>query len=107
MNDASMTARCRFIGVNTFRNPHPDRPGAAAVPLARATDEERKSQLNRVRDFQARHADDALAALEALQDAARTGGNVFAVLMDVARVCSLRQITEAFFEVGGQYRRNV
>ena len=35
------------------------------------------------------------------------GGNVFAVLMDAARVCSLQQITEAFFEVGGQYRRSV
>ena len=49
----------------------------------------------------------AHAALAALKDAARSGGNVFAVLMDAARVCSLQQITEAFFEVGGQYRRNV
>jgi methylmalonyl-CoA mutase len=60
-----------------------------------------------VRDFQARHAGEAPAALEALKDAARSGDNVFAVLMDAARVCSLQQITEAFFEVGGQYRRNV
>ena len=49
----------------------------------------------------------APAALEALKKAARSGGNVFAVLMDAARVCSLQQITEAFFEVGGQYRRKV
>ena len=47
------------------------------------------------------------AALAALKDAARSGENVFAVLMDAARVCSLQQVTEAFFEVGGQYRRNV
>jgi len=94
-----------IIGVNTFRNPHPEE--AALIPLARGTDEEKKSQLNRVRDFQARHAGEAPAALEALKDAARSGDNVFAVLMDAARVCSLQQITEAFFEVGGQYRRNV
>ncbi len=95
------------IGVNTFRNPHPEKSAGAAVPLSRASEEEKKSQLNRVRDFQARHAGEAPAALEALKDAARSGGNVFAVLMDAARVCSLQQITEAFFEVGGQYRRNV
>jgi isobutyryl-CoA mutase len=95
-----------IIGVNTFRNPHPEEQ-TALVPLARGTEEEKKSQLNRVRDFQARHAGEAAAALEALKDAARSGGNVFAVLMDAARVCSLQQVTEAFFEVGGQYRRNV
>jgi methylmalonyl-CoA mutase len=95
------------IGVNTFRNPHADAAGAAPVPLARATEDEKKSQLERVRDFQDRHAADAPAALEALKGAARSGGNVFAVLMEAARVCSLHQVTEAFFEVGGQYRRNV
>ncbi len=94
-----------IIGVNTFRNPHPD--DHALIPLSRGTDEEKKSQLDRVRDFQERHRDDAHAALAALKEAARSGENVFAVLMDAARVCSLQQVTEAFFEVGGQYRRNV
>jgi methylmalonyl-CoA mutase len=94
------------IGVNTFRNPHPEEQ-SALIPLARGTDEEKKSQLNRVRDFQQRHQEQAHAALAVLKDTARSGGNVFAVLMDAARVCSLQQITEAFFEVGGQYRRNV
>jgi Methylmalonyl-CoA mutase len=75
--------------------------------LARATEEEKKSQLERVRDFTERHREQAHAAVAALQETARSGGNVFAVLMDAARVCSLQQITEAFFEVGGQYRRNV
>jgi methylmalonyl-CoA mutase len=46
-------------------------------------------------------------AIARLKEAAVAGDNVFAVLMDAARVCSLGQITEAFFEVGGQYRRNV
>jgi methylmalonyl-CoA mutase len=97
-----------IVGVNTFRNPHADDEGAAhSVELARGTEEQKKSQLERVRDFQARHAGQTPAALEALKDAARGGENVFAVLMDAARVCSLQQVTEAFFEVGGQYRRNV
>jgi isobutyryl-CoA mutase len=95
-----------IIGVNTFRNPHPETEPAPVV-LARGTDEEKKSQLNRVRDFTGRHADEAHAALTALKETARGSGNVFAELMKAARVCSLQQITEAFFEVGGQYRRNV
>ena len=94
-----------IIGVNTFRNPHGTEP--APVELARGTEEEKKSQLQRVRDFQQQHRQEAHAALAALKETARSGGNVFAVLMDAARVCSLQQITEAFFEVGGQYRRNV
>ncbi|MFC8431354.1 fused isobutyryl-CoA mutase/GTPase IcmF [Streptomyces sp. NPDC057253] len=96
-----------LIGVNTFRNPHADTAEPGVVELARATEEEKQSQLERVRDFQARHHEEARAALDALKEAAVRGDNVFAVLMDATRVCSLQQITEAFFEVGGQYRRNV
>jgi isobutyryl-CoA mutase len=95
-----------IVGVNTFRSPHPE-PAETSTPLARATEEEKKSQLERVRDFQKRHADEAHAALSGLKETARSGGNLFAALMDAARVCSLQQVTEAFFEVGGQYRRNV
>jgi methylmalonyl-CoA mutase len=96
-----------LIGVNTFRNPHADTAEPGVVELARATEEEKQSQLERVRDFHDRHHDKARIALDALKDAAVRGDNVFAVLMDATRVCSLQQITEAFFEVGGQYRRNV
>ncbi|MFF7640088.1 fused isobutyryl-CoA mutase/GTPase IcmF [Streptomyces canus] len=96
-----------LIGVNTFRNPHADTAEPGVVELARATEEEKQSQLERVRDFHARHHDEAQVALAALKDAAVRGENVFAVLMDATRVCSLQQVTEAFFEVGGQYRRNV
>ncbi|MFE0251709.1 fused isobutyryl-CoA mutase/GTPase IcmF [Streptomyces sp. NPDC059010] len=96
-----------LIGVNTFRNPHADTAEPGAIELARATEQEKRSQLDRVQDFQARHQELAHAALAALKDAAVGGDNVFAVLVDAARVCSLQQITDAFFEVGGQYRRNV
>jgi isobutyryl-CoA mutase len=95
-----------IIGVNTFTKPDGD-GFPHEVELARATEEEKTSQLRRLADFQARNASDAGAALRRLQDVATSGGNVFDELMRAARVCSLGQITEAFFEVGGQYRRNV
>ncbi|WP_134772928.1 fused isobutyryl-CoA mutase/GTPase IcmF [Ornithinimicrobium flavum] len=95
-----------IIGVNTFRRPEEERE-VVQVELARATEQEKQSQLERVRDFQQRHADEAQEALDRLKRVAMSGDNVFAELMDAARVCSLGQITEAFFEVGGQYRRNV
>jgi methylmalonyl-CoA mutase len=95
-----------IIGVNTFRKPGGD-DTPQKLELARATSTEKESQLARVRAFQAEHADEAQAALARLKEAATSGENVFAVLMDAARVCTLGQVTEAFFEVGGQYRRNV
>ncbi|MEV0184625.1 fused isobutyryl-CoA mutase/GTPase IcmF [Streptomyces sp. NPDC050625] len=94
-----------IIGVNTFRAPEDDE--VHEVELMRATDTEKESQLARVRAFQSTHADEAAEALERLKKAATAGDNVFAVLMNAARVCSLGQVTDAFFEVGGQYRRNV
>jgi methylmalonyl-CoA mutase len=95
-----------IVGVNTFRNPHGD-----AVPqkleLARSTEEEKESQLRRLADFHARHAAEAPAALERLQRTVIDDGNVFEELMKTVRVCSLGQITNALFEVGGQYRRSM
>ena len=95
-----------IVGVNTFRNPHSDLP-PAKVELARSTDEEKRSQLTRLADFQARNAKEAPAALARLQAAAIANGNVFAELMNAVRVCSLGQITRALFEVGGEYRRSM
>ncbi len=96
-----------IIGVNTFRKREAEGGTPAHIELARATESEKESQLKRVRDFQTAHATEAAVALDRLKEAAIKGDNVFAVLMDAARVCSLQQVTEAFFEVGGQYRRNV
>ena len=95
-----------IIGVNTFRNPHGD-PVPAKLELIRSTEEEKQGQLKRLRDFQARHAKEAPAMLERLRQAVMRDENVFAVLMDAVRVCSLGQITHALFEVGGQYRRSM
>lgn len=96
-----------IVGVNTFRRPDAGDGTPDHVELARATEAEKKSQLERVHGFQKEHATEATEAIARLKQAATTDENVFAVLMDAARVCSLGQITEAFFEVGGQYRRNV
>ncbi|WP_214321354.1 fused isobutyryl-CoA mutase/GTPase IcmF [Nonomuraea sediminis] len=94
-----------IIGVNTFRN------GDAGTPktpeLARGTEDEKQSQLDRLHDFHERHRTEAPEALARLRAAAMSEDNAFEVLMDAARVCSLGQITEALFEAGGQYRRNV
>ncbi|GGL32254.1 cobalamin B12-binding domain-containing protein [Phycicoccus endophyticus] len=95
-----------IVGVNTFVRPDAE-VSPAEVVLARATEEEKESQLRRVESFRATHREEAERALARLRAAATSGENVFAVLMDAARVCSLQQVTEAFFEVGGQYRRNV
>ncbi len=96
-----------IIGVNTFVKESAADAQPHEIELARATEAEKESQLTRVRAFQAAHGAEAQEALSQLKDAAVSGENVFAVLMDAARVCSLQQVTEAFFEVGGQYRRNV
>ena len=100
------TGELPIIGVNTFRNPHGDAV-LDKLELARSTEEEKQSQLRRLADFHARHADAAPVQLRRLQQAVIDNLNVFEVLMDAVRVCSLGQITNALFEVGGQYRRNM
>jgi methylmalonyl-CoA mutase len=96
-----------LIGVNTFLPAKGAEDHVTHLELARATEEEKRSQVDRTREFQRRHTTEAADALRRLRAAAASDENVFAVLMDAARVCTLGQITEAFFEVGGQYRRNV
>jgi methylmalonyl-CoA mutase len=100
------TGELPIIGVNTFRNPHGDAV-LEKLELARSTEEEKKSQLQRLNEFHARHAAEAPRQLQRLQQAVIENRNVFEVLMDAVRVCSLGQITGALFEVGGQYRRSM
>ena len=96
-----------IVGVNTFLRPEAPDTGATAIPLARSTQEEKEGQIERLRAFQARHADEAPATLDRLRQAVIRDENVFEVLMDAVRCCTLGQITGALFEVGGQYRRNM
>jgi methylmalonyl-CoA mutase len=96
-----------IVGVNTFLNPHEQDSMATTVALSRGSEAEKQGQLRRLADFQHRHAADAPAMMERLREAVIRDANVFEVLMDAVRVCSLGQITETFFEVGGKYRRNM
>ncbi len=100
------TGEYPIVGVNTFRNPHGD-PVVDTLELARSTEEEKQSQLQRLAAFQSAHASESPAMLKRLQDAVIANANVFEVLMDAVRCCSLGQITNALFEVGGQYRRSM
>jgi len=94
-----------IIGVNTYLNPNGDE--YVEVELARSTEQEKQSQLQRLEAFKARNAEAAEAALARVRQAAIENRNVFAELVEAARVCSLGQLTQTFFEVGGQYRRNM
>jgi methylmalonyl-CoA mutase len=95
-----------IIGVNTFRNPNTE--GApAAIELARSTDDEKQSQLKRLKSFQQAHSGDAARLLERLRRTVIENGNTFEVLMDAVRGCSLGQITHTLYDVGGRYRRNM
>jgi methylmalonyl-CoA mutase len=100
------TGELPIVGVNTFRNPHGDAV-QDKLELARSTDEEKEGQLKRLAEFHARHAGASPALLKRLQLAVIDNTNVFDVLMDAVRCCSLGQITNALFEVGGQYRRSM
>jgi methylmalonyl-CoA mutase len=95
-----------IIGVNTFRNPNGD-PMPETLELARSTDDEKRSQIRRLREFQAAHAQESGPMLQRLQQAVIDDRNVFEVLMEAVRCCSLGQITHALFEVGGKYRRSM
>jgi methylmalonyl-CoA mutase len=102
------TGALPIIGVNTFQDPDADEEQLSeAVELARATEEEKQSQLTRLAQFKKRHEKQAPAALGRLQNVALSGGNIFTELMDTVRSCSLGQITQALYDVGGQYRRNM
>jgi methylmalonyl-CoA mutase len=102
------TGKLPIIGVNTFRDPYAaGEQLSESIELARATEEEKQSQLKRLTDFKQRHAKEAPAALARLQNVALSGGNIFAELMDTVRTCSLGQISQALYDVGGKYRRNM
>ena len=96
-----------IIGVNTYLNPNPPADEAFSMELARASKEEKESQIERVNTFKDAQQTEAEAALRTLKETATGGGNIFEELMRTVRVASLGQITGALYEVGGQYRRNI
>ncbi|OEU46268.1 MAG: methylmalonyl-CoA mutase [Desulfobulbaceae bacterium S5133MH15] len=97
-----------IVGVNTFLDPEINFDEQnATLELARATDDEKDDQINRLADFQERHKNECAAALESLKETALQGNNVFEELLETVKHCSLGQITTALYEVGGQFRRNM
>ena len=94
-----------IIGVNMFLAEGEASP--ASVELTRGTEEEKQGQICRLEAFQEQHQAAAPAALGQVQSAALNNENVFAQLMVATRYCSLGQITDALFEVGGRYRRSM
>lgn len=97
-----------IIGVNTYLNPNPpSEEDIDSMELARASKEEKEHQINELHKFQEANIDAAGPALKRLKEVAASGGNIFAELMETVKVASLGQITNALYEVGGQYRRNM
>ena len=100
------TGELPLIGVNTYL-PKDAKPYTAPKEVIRATEEEKRAQIASLRAFQARNSAVSTSALKRLQMAAVNNQNIFAELMEAAKVCSLGQISGALYEVGGQYRRNM
>ena len=97
-----------LIGVNTFQDPDADYADMANhLELARATDDQKDAQLERLKTFNDRNANNAEEALKKLKLTALNNGNMFEQLMETVKVCSLGSITQALYEVGGKYRRNM
>jgi methylmalonyl-CoA mutase len=95
-----------IVGVNTFEGKGGEQ-ALRPVALMRASEAERRQQLDALQTFQRRHRVETGPALDRLQATARRGGNVFETLMDTVKVASLGQISEALFAVGGRYRRSL
>ncbi len=100
------TGELPIIGVNTFLS---SKGSPVVIPgeVIRATETEKQYQIDMLKEFQAFHADEAPALLEQLKKEAILNHNVFNSLMEAVKCCSLGQITNALYTVGGQYRRNM
>ena len=97
-----------IIGVNTFEDPDADYAEMANhLELSRASDDQKDEQLERLNTFKERNQDASEKALEKLKQAALDDSNMFEQLMESVQVCSLGTITQALYEVGGKYRRNM
>jgi methylmalonyl-CoA mutase len=94
-----------IVGVNTFLNPHP--PELSSIELIRSTEDEKERQIANLEAFHRRNQDRAPQALAQLKERARRQENIFEGLLEAVKVCSLGQISQALYEVGGQYRRNM
>ncbi|MBC8219423.1 MAG: methylmalonyl-CoA mutase family protein [Proteobacteria bacterium] len=95
-----------IMGVNTFLNPNPPQEDAE-IELARSTEEEKTMQIRDLEQFHKFHEAEQNVMMQRLGDAALDNSNLFEVLMDASQVCSLGQITQHLYQLGGKYRRNM
>lgn len=100
------TGELPIIGVNTFLSSKGS-PTIIPAEVIRATEEEKQQQVETVRRLHTFRPDKSTQMLRAIQEAAIRNENIFAVLMEASKYCTLGQMTEAMFQVGGQYRRNM
>jgi methylmalonyl-CoA mutase len=100
------TGEYPIIGVNTFLSSKGS-PTILPREVIRATEEEKQYQISMLADLHLANSEKSTNLLSAIQDAAVQNQNIFEQLMEATKYCSLGQITDALFEVGGQYRRNM
>lgn len=100
------TGELPLIGVNTFLSKNGS-PTILPQEVIRSTTEEKEQQINNLHAFWKRNENKGEEALKRLKQTAINNGNLFAELMETVKYCSLGQITNALYEVGGQYRRNM
>jgi isobutyryl-CoA mutase len=97
-----------IIGVNTYVNPNPvSEEVVNEMEVARASTAEKAQQIENLQAFLSKNHDKAEAAINRLKEVAMQDGNIFEELMETVKVASLGQITNALYEVGGKYRRNM
>ncbi len=101
--------RLPIIGVNTFVDPKTLQAGYVPprIEMARASQDEKRHQLHSLANFKQKNMSRSEVEIEKLKSSVLRGENIFECLLRAARVCSLQQMTDALFEVGGQYRRNL
>jgi len=100
------TGEFPIIGVNTFLSSKGS-PTIIPAEVIRATEEEKQYQIDMLNNLHQTSVEKVSEHIAILQEAAINNQNIFEKLMEATKVCSLGQITNALFEVGGQYRRNM
>ncbi len=96
-----------IIGVNTYIADNIDEQLNQEIELSRCSDEEKMDQITRLNSFHEENKDKSQDALERLRQVALDNGNIFEELLNTTNYCSLGEITNVLYEVGGKYRRNM
>lgn len=96
-----------IIGVNTYLSPTIEEDLEKEIELTRSTHEEKMDQINRLRAFKEMHKDKSSQMLKKLEQVALNEGNIFEELLTTVRYCSLGEITNLLYKIGGRYRRNM